>query len=47
MKPYLTDPEIVSLYWARDEQAVTETARRYGSYIHSISVQILESEPDA
>ena len=47
MRPYLTDAEIISLYWARDEQAVTETARRYGSYIHSISVQILESEPDA
>ena len=47
MKPYLTDAEIISLYWARDEQAVTETARRYGSYIHAISVQILESEPDA
>ena len=47
MRPYLTDAEIISLYWARDEQAVTETARRYGSYIHAISVQILESEPDA
>ena len=30
MRPYLTDAEIVSLYWARDEQAVSETARRYG-----------------
>ena len=47
MRPYLTDAEIISLYWARDEQAVTETARRYGTYIHAISVQILESEPDA
>ena len=47
MRPYLTDAEIISLYWARDEQAVSETARRYGSYIHAISVQILESEPDA
>ena len=47
MRPYLTDAEIVSLYWARDEQAISETARRYGSYVHAISVQILESEPDA
>ena len=41
MRSYLTDAEIVSLYWARDERAVTETARRYGTYIHAISVQIL------
>ncbi len=47
MKPYLDDTAIVALYWQRDERAITETARRYGSYIHAISVQILESEPDA
>ena len=47
MKPYLDDASIIGLYWQRDEQAITETARRYGSYIHAISVQILESEPDA
>ena len=47
MRPHLTDAEIVSLYWERDERAITETAHRYGSYIHAISVQILESEPDA
>ena len=47
MKPQPTDAEIVSLYWERDERAITETAHRYGNYIHSISLQILESEPDA
>ena len=47
MRPHLTDAEIVSLYWERDERAVTETARSYGCYIHSISIRILESEPDA
>ena len=47
MKPYLDDPAIIALYWKRDERAIIETARRYGSYIHAISVQILESEPDA
>ena len=47
MRPYLDDASIVGLYWQRDERAITETARRYGSYIHAISVQILESEPDA
>ncbi len=47
MKPYLDDASIIGLYWQRDERAITETARRYGSYIHAISVQILESEPDA
>lgn len=47
MKPHLDDASIIGLYWQRDERAITETARRYGSYIHAISVQILESEPDA
>ncbi len=47
MKPYLDDASIIGLYWERNERAITETARRYGSYIHAISVQILESEPDA
>ena len=47
MKSYLDDASIIGLYWQRDERAITETARRYGSYIHAISVQILESEPDA
>ena len=47
MKSYLDDASIIVLYWQRDERAITETARRYGSYIHAISVQILESEPDA
>ena len=47
MRPYLDDASIVGLYWQRDERAITETARRYGSYIHAISIQILESESDA
>ena len=47
MKSYLDDASIIVLYWQRDERAITETARRYGSYIHAISVQIVESEPDA
>ena len=47
MNRHLTDAEIVSLYWDRNERAITETALNYGSYIYAISVQILESEPDA
>lgn len=47
MRPYLDDASIVGLYWQRDERAITETARRYGCYIHAISIQILESESDA
>ena len=27
MKPYLTDAEIISLYWAQDERAVAEPSR--------------------
>ena len=43
----MKDHEIVDLYWARDERALTETQHKYGAYCHSISMNILNSEPDA
>ena len=43
----LNDYEIVSLYHARNEQAVEITQKRYGAYCHTVSMNILNSEPDA
>ena len=46
-EPHLADEEIVALYHARDEQAIDESARKYGKYCHSIAFAILQSEQDA
>lgn len=41
------DAYIVNLFWARDEQAITETSRKYGAYCQSIALQILQNIQDA
>ncbi len=43
----MEDDRIVELYWQRNESAVTETAKKYGKYLHSISYQILSNSFDA
>lgn len=43
----MKDAEIITLYLARDEKAITATAERYGSYCHSISYNILHNTEDA
>ncbi len=43
----MNDREIIDLYWARAEQAITETARRYGRYCHAIAYNILHSREDS
>lgn len=43
----MDDERIVALYWKRSETAIEETNKKYGSYIKSIAVNILGSEPDA
>ena len=43
----LSDSEIVSLYHARNERAIEITQRQYGQYCHTVSMNILHSEPDA
>ena len=37
----MTDEGIVSLYWNRDEQAITETDLKYGKYCFTIAYNIL------
>ncbi|MGM9521376.1 MAG: RNA polymerase sigma factor [Oscillospiraceae bacterium] len=43
----MEDCRIVELYWARAEQAIVETASKYGKYCYTIAFNILESAEDA
>ena len=43
----MEDEKIVELYWKRSEQAIAETASKYGPYCHYISYNILHSHEDA
>ena len=43
----MEDNQIISLYWARNEQALAETAKKYGNYCFSIAYNILSSREDA
>ncbi|MBE6994998.1 MAG: sigma-70 family RNA polymerase sigma factor [Ruminococcaceae bacterium] len=42
----MDDREIIALYWARAEQAIAETDRRYGPYCRAIARRILPSPED-
>lgn len=37
----MQDCQIVELYWQRDENAITETQRKYGSYLFKIAKNVL------
>lgn len=43
----MEDEQILDLYFARDEQAVAETARKYGGYCFSLANTILHDDQDA
>ena len=43
----MNDQEIIALYFARDEQAIRETDARYGKTCMQVSMNILDSRPDA
>lgn len=43
----MEDREIVELYWARSETAISETAKKYERYCHYIAYQILYNNEDA
>ena len=43
----MEDKQIVDLYWARSEVAITETDKKYGRYCHYIAYQILADDMDA
>ncbi|MBR1740782.1 MAG: sigma-70 family RNA polymerase sigma factor [Lachnospiraceae bacterium] len=42
----MTDEEIVGLYWARSEDAVTQTQKKYEHYLTKISYNILSDFED-
>lgn len=43
----MTDHEIIELFFARDEAAISETDKKYGAYCMSVAQGILRSAPDA
>ena len=43
----MEDRRIVELYWQRSEDAIAETASKYGNYLHSIAYQVLSNTQDA
>lgn len=43
----MKDTEIIDLYWARQEQAITESEKAYGRYCHSIAFRILHDKEDS
>ena len=42
----MNDEQILDLYWARSEDAITETEKKYGRYCYSIAHQILSDDED-
>ena len=43
----MEDPGILELFFARSEQAIAETDRKYGGYCYSIAYNILSSKEDS
>lgn len=43
----MEDTQIIELFFARDQQAITELAAKYGSVCHKLSYQILNNQLDA
>ncbi len=42
----MEDTEIIKLYFARQEAAVTETSKKYGAYLNQVADHILRSRED-
>ena len=43
----MEDSRIIELYWERSEQAIAETAAKYGSYCYAIAINVLHNKEDA
>ena len=43
----MEDAEIVELYWARDEDAVSQTKTKYGAYLNRVAYNILTDLEDS
>lgn len=44
---YLSDEQIIDLYFAREERAIAETDRKYCQYLHTVAYNILANEQDS
>ena len=42
----ISDEEIIALFWARNEDAIQETHRKYGALLYRIAKNILQDERD-
>lgn len=43
----MEDKQIIGLYLARDENAISETAKKYGAFCHRVALNILSNDADA
>ena len=43
----MEDKRIIELYWARNQEAISQTAEKYGNYCTAIARNILQNEEDA
>lgn len=43
----MDEKQIIDLYWDRSENAIAETAKKYGKYCHGIAFNILASREDS
>ena len=43
----MEDERIVELFWQRDEDAVTQTERKYGAYCYAVAFNVLSVREDA
>ena len=43
----MEDNQIIDLYWARSEEAISETAKKYDRYCRAIARNILNNDEDA
>lgn len=43
----MNDSQIVALFFDRDQRAIEETAKKYGSYCYAITYNILQNKEDA
>lgn len=43
----MQDEQIVALYWQREERAILETDKKYGSYCYTVADNILQNREDA
>jgi len=43
----VSDAEIIDLYWARNEDAIKQTDRKYRTYLLTVAMNILQDEQDS